>query len=379
MGELSLDLKPNLYKPPSINLFLREVERIGNVSEKLDKVDGYVRCLEAEIKKIEGFKKELPLCMLLLNDAIGTLRCETMQWKSSDVGPVMEKIVPLKENNDLWDKKSWMSSVQLWTSSNGYSKTDEKKQKSVEEMRNEEKGSVVSNENIFPRNGGGAFVPFKGFSGFLSIAKIEEKEKDVQVESGLSLLTPPIKKPRGVETSVCLMNQKSCGGNRAIPNTSTENSQSSLHVPLHQQAPRKQRRCWSPDLHKRFLKALNELGGSQVATPKQIRELMKVDGLTNDEVKSHLQKYRLHTRRYPGSANALASENQKLVLFGGLWVPQDESGTSKASTSDSPQGPLQLMGTSVGTSTTGGDTMDDDDEEEEEDAKSESYNWKGQF
>jgi hypothetical protein len=27
----------------------------------------------------------------------------------------------------------------------------------------------------------------------------------------------------------------------------------------------------------------------KVATPKQIRELMKVDGLTNDEVKSHLQ------------------------------------------------------------------------------------------
>ncbi|KAL9995338.1 putative transcription factor GARP-G2-like family [Helianthus debilis subsp. tardiflorus] len=26
-----------------------------------------------------------------------------------------------------------------------------------------------------------------------------------------------------------------------------------------------------------------------VATPKQIRELMKVDRLTNDEVKSHLQ------------------------------------------------------------------------------------------
>lgn len=26
-----------------------------------------------------------------------------------------------------------------------------------------------------------------------------------------------------------------------------------------------------------------------MATPKQIRELMKVDGLTNDEVKSHLQ------------------------------------------------------------------------------------------
>ena len=31
------------------------------------------------------------------------------------------------------------------------------------------------------------------------------------------------------------------------------------------------------------------LGMIAVATPKQIRELMKVDGLTNDEVKSHLQ------------------------------------------------------------------------------------------
>ncbi|KAM1627621.1 hypothetical protein ACFXTN_014454 [Malus domestica] len=35
--------------------------------------------------------------------------------------------------------------------------------------------------------------------------------------------------------------------------------------------------------------ALQQLGGSHAATPKQIRELMKVDGLTNDEVKSHLQ------------------------------------------------------------------------------------------
>ncbi|CAN6882410.1 unnamed protein product [Brassica oleracea] len=49
------------------------------------------------------------------------------------------------------------------------------------------------------------------------------------------------------------------------------------------------RRKWSEDLHRRIIDALQKIGGSQVATPKQIRDIMKVDGLTNDEVKSHLQ------------------------------------------------------------------------------------------
>ncbi|KAL9995339.1 putative transcription factor MYB-HB-like family [Helianthus debilis subsp. tardiflorus] len=54
------------------------------------------------------------------------------------------------------------------------------------------------------------------------------------------------------------------------------------------QSNRKARWCWAPELHRRFLQALQQLGDPHVATPKQIQELMKVDGLTNDEVKSHL-------------------------------------------------------------------------------------------
>ncbi|KAF2299260.1 hypothetical protein GH714_031146 [Hevea brasiliensis] len=57
------------------------------------------------------------------------------------------------------------------------------------------------------------------------------------------------------------------------------------------------RRSWTSELHARFVEALAYLGGPEVATPKQIRDVMKVEGLTNDQVKSHLQKYRLHIRR----------------------------------------------------------------------------------
>ncbi|GBG68864.1 hypothetical protein CBR_g3557 [Chara braunii] len=84
---------------------------------------------------------------------------------------------------------------------------------------------------------------------------------------------------------------------------------------------RKARRCWSPELHRRFVDALTILGGPQVATPKQIRELMKVEGLTNDEVKSHLQKYRLHTRRPSPPQNISLPHPPQVFVLGSFYLP----------------------------------------------------------
>ena len=93
---------------------------------------------------------------------------------------------------------------------------------------------------------------------------------------------------------------------------------------------------------------------------------MKVDGLTHDEVKSHLQKYRLHTRR------ASSSDGGDLQA-----APEQQYATSQHSTSQSgsPQGPLQLTVSSRAMSATAGDSCDGD---EAEGSRSESYGFGAQ-
>ena len=53
---------------------------------------------------------------------------------------------------------------------------------------------------------------------------------------------------------------------------------------------------WSSEMHSQFVAAVNKLGIDK-AVPKKILELMSVEGLTRENVASHLQKYRLYLKK----------------------------------------------------------------------------------
>ncbi|XP_073126500.1 transcription factor HHO6-like [Henckelia pumila] len=327
--ELSLDCPSSsrcfVQKP--IGMFLDEVSTICSVPEKISKLDEYVCRLQDEVKKIYGFKRELPFCMLLLNDAIVMMKDELMKCRRSSTQPLLKEFIPLKKNeeveivkentltNVITDERSWKNSLQL--------------------------GNLNNNHHF-------------GNSGFDDINHM--LKQDISRKSAKEEKNHPLE----------IMVKE-------------EDDESSLESNLkagEKQPTKKQRRSWSPELHHRFVEALLKLGGPGAATPRLIRENMAVDGLTLDQVKSHLQKYRIHMKKSNPSANI---QPHVVGIGAGLRPPQEPRGESlklSSSQSGSPHGPSLLTGSSHGTSTTtGGDTIVQEDDDE----RSVIHSWRSQL
>ncbi|KAL8035228.1 hypothetical protein ABFX02_12G083600 [Erythranthe guttata] len=297
----------------------------SDYSEKMQKFNDYIQALEEERSKIQVFQRDLPLCLDLVTQAIETCKqqltheksgCNSEQTSNDDV-PVLEEFMPIKRaddsdsdsdqdqseeirnietsacnkdgqvgNFDSNSKKSdWLKSVQLWNQTpDPPSKQDSPRKSDVVEVKKN-----------------GAFHPFK------------------KAKSGGGPITGAAQPASTSSTAETGGGGGGGGAKKEVKEGQCQN--------------RKARRCWSPELHRRFLQAIQQLGGAHVGTPKQIRELMKVDGLTNDEVKSHLQKYRLHTRRPSTTIHNNNTQAPQFVVVGGIWMQPEYAGMATTATS----------------------------------------------
>ncbi|KAL8151959.1 hypothetical protein V2J09_021767 [Rumex salicifolius] len=330
MESQSLKLSLNL-SPPWL------LEEQSNNPENASDLRDYLARLESELRKIEYFKSELPMSVLLVTDAVERLKEEVGKSEKEQVRVACDLNESPRTGSEIsisvdGDKKTWMQSAQLWSSDHASSLQLDKK-KTPE--RAEEKTGALSS--------------FTEGSDLSPVREDVDRKKPVLSSPALPLKvrTEPVQVP------------KIKGGDRGSSRNTFVPILPDNCKPRYQAPPpasesnrkKKNRRTWSPELHRRFVAALNQLGGSQVATPKQIRDLMQVNGLTNDEVKSHLQKYRLHIRKCPrlrensSMAEMFSCHDIDLeVSGGGGGGPYWPTGSKEAETSPSgsSQGSLQM-------------------------------------
>lgn len=85
---------------------------------------------------------------------------------------------------------------------------------------------------------------------------------------------------------------------------------------------RKMKVDWTPELHRRFVQAVEQLGMDK-AVPSRILELMGIDCLTRHNIASHLQKYRSHQKHLRAREAEAASWNQRRQIYGGGGSKRD--------------------------------------------------------
>ncbi|XP_041992558.1 probable transcription factor GLK1 isoform X1 [Salvia splendens] len=71
---------------------------------------------------------------------------------------------------------------------------------------------------------------------------------------------------------------------------------------------------WTPELHKQFVQAVEQLGVDK-AVPSKILELMGTDCLTRHNIASHLQKYRSHRKHMLAREAEVATWSRKKQLY----------------------------------------------------------------
>ncbi|KAF8094123.1 hypothetical protein N665_0369s0007 [Sinapis alba] len=111
--------------------------------------------------------------------------------------------------------------------------------------------------------------------------------------------------------------QKTSGDGVDLSTAAAEEGDSGTEDPTGKTLKRP-RLVWTPQLHKRFVDVVAHLGIKN-AVPKTIMQLMNVEGLTRENVASHLQKYRLYLKRMQGLTTEGPSSSDK--LFSSTPVP----------------------------------------------------------
>jgi hypothetical protein len=217
---------------------IKNLSNMKNDNQKREKCCEYIEALEEERRKINVFQRELPLCVELVTQAIEAYKreisgtstdnlygqSECSEQTTGECGRILDLFIPIKHSStsieeevddkddddeehqshetdiDFDDKNmksEWLKSVQLWNQSD----------------------AVVSNNR-----------------------QDRSQEKTETLVELIKINDEAAKKNNNIKSPVTTSDGGSGGGGG-------------------RRGQRKNRRCWSQELHRRFLNALKQLGG----------------------------------------------------------------------------------------------------------------------
>ncbi|KAE9601852.1 putative transcription regulator Homeodomain-LIKE family [Lupinus albus] len=262
-------------------------------SDQSYKVEEIISQLEEERLKIDAFKRELPLCMQLLTNAMEASRQQLEVFKVNNQGtrPVLEEFIPIKhstykscssekETNITDNKADWMTSAQLWSQASEGTKQQPNTiitsfpKEAAENIGFSMSPSLVLNHNNKQGNhngGGGAFLPFSKERNSSQISALRALP-----ELALASADKEIVDKKCEEPCLKMENSSNGGTNGMVVGKGPSHAQNTTTAAT-TQTHRKARRCWSPELHRRFVNALQMLGGSQGIYTLQYNNLMLTD------------------------------------------------------------------------------------------------------
>ncbi|RRT68319.1 hypothetical protein B296_00010351 [Ensete ventricosum] len=296
MAGISLELR--LCASRTVGGFVKEAAAAAAVVESSDrgvaKLEESVKSLEEERRKIDAFKRELPLCMLLLTDGthvprlvvrfdvilmimmrhfsrvavIEGLKKELERCRGQKLANAFEEFIPIRRKcekeagvkleADCEDKMNWMSSAQLWSVNS--SENNDEDDKSITDVRNGRPDCDADKESLCLKSknlsAGSTFVQFKGIS-----ALATKPKEEVKPLPDLSQRSPAVKSNSNTVSAVTVHQAGGGSGSKGVARALPAMTGAHLSLQVLQQAPRKARRCWSPELHRRFVLALQHLGG----------------------------------------------------------------------------------------------------------------------
>lgn len=188
--------------------------------------------------------------------------------------PVLEEFIPLKNSSSeplekpssVSDKATWMTTAQLWSQASDGILTKNQPSTQLPSKESELNFTTITSPKLgldTKQRNGGAFLPFSKERNNVSPSPIRALP-----ELALASVDKEIEEKMCNESDNCsgggmVIEQGKGGGGVDSQTTGATGGGGANASTSNSQTHRKARRCWSPDLHRRFVNALNMLGGSQ--------------------------------------------------------------------------------------------------------------------